>query len=78
MPDLRLGALNFNFAPGPAVLLKICNLELADFKAQATAIERLLACVTQERAMDPRPIPVDVKSEGGRVLTFSLKRMGGG
>jgi hypothetical protein len=75
VPELRLGTLNFNFAPGPAVLLAICKLELADFKAQALAIERLLACVTQERAMDQTPIPVDVKSEGGRVLSFSPRHM---
>ncbi len=75
VPELRLGALNFNFAPGPAVLLAICKLELADFKAQALAIERLLACVTHERAMDPTPIPVDVRSDGGRVLSFSPRRM---
>jgi hypothetical protein len=75
VPELRLGALNFNFAPGPAVLLAICKLELADFTAQALAIERLLACVTHERAMDRTPIPVDVRSDGGRVLSFSPRRM---
>ena len=75
VPDLRLGALNFNFAPAPAVLLEICKLELADFRAQASAIELLLACVTHERAMDPTPIPINVKSEGGRVLSFSPWRM---
>jgi hypothetical protein len=75
VPDLRLGALNFHFAPAPAVLLAICKLELADFRAQASAIEKLLACITLERAMDPTPIPINVKSEGGRVLSFSPRRM---
>jgi hypothetical protein len=28
-----------------------------------------------ERAMDPTPIPVDVRSEGGRVLSFAPRRM---
>jgi hypothetical protein len=75
VPHLKLGNLNFNFAPGPAVLLAICKLELADFEVQALTIGRLLACVTHERAMDPTPIPVEVKSGGGRVLSFSPRRM---
>jgi hypothetical protein len=75
VPDLRLGALNFSFAPAPAVLFAICKLELVDFKAHAIAIEQLLACITLERAMDPAPIPFDVRSGGGRVLSFSPRRM---
>jgi hypothetical protein len=75
VPDLRLGALNFNFAPAPAVLLAICKLELVDFKVQAAAIERLLACITLERAMDPTPIYVDASSGGARVVSLSPRLM---
>jgi hypothetical protein len=69
VPDLKMGAHNFNFAPGPAVLRAICNLELEDFKKQQADIEKLLACVTTEQAMDPAPVVASAS------LAPVLKRM---
>jgi hypothetical protein len=71
VPDLKMGALNFNFAPAPAVLRAICNLELADFKKQQGDIEKLLACVTIEQAMARDCAPVIASAS----LAPVLKRM---
>jgi hypothetical protein len=68
VPDLKMGALNFNFAPAPAVLRAICNLELADFKRQQAEIEKLLACVTTEQAMDRNLAPVTASGSLAPVL----------
>lgn len=74
--DLNLGALNFNFAPAPAVLRKIAKVELGPFETQAYTLRRLLKAVTIERAMDPTPIPdAEVKSETGKVVSISMRRM---
>jgi hypothetical protein len=54
--DLGLGALNYSFAPAPAVLRKVAKYELSPFEAQANKLRRLLAAVPVERAMDPAPI----------------------
>jgi hypothetical protein len=75
VPDLKLGPLNFNFAPAPAVLRAICQRELEDFDKQAIACERLLSCISAERAMDPKPMPIAIKTEDGRVLSLLPRRM---
>ncbi|WNV09973.1 hypothetical protein [Tardiphaga sp. 709] len=55
--DLRMGTLNFNFAPSPAVLRKLCLVELGPYEVQVTKLKRLLMVISTERAMDPAPLP---------------------
>jgi hypothetical protein len=73
--DLNLGTLNFNFAPAPAVLRKLAKVEMSPFEAQATTLRRLLKAVSIERAMDPTPIPQEVKSDSGKVVSIGMRRM---
>jgi hypothetical protein len=73
--DLNLGTLNFNFAPAPAVLRKLAKVEMSPFEAQATTLRRLLKAVSIERAMDPTPIPQEVKSDSGKVVSIGTRRM---
>lgn len=73
--DLNLGSLNFNFAPAPAVLRKLAKLELGPFETQAHHLRRLLKAASIERAMDPTPIPQEVKAESGKVVAIGVRRM---
>lgn len=74
--DLNLGALNFNFAPAPAVLRKLAKHELRPFEEQAHKLQRLLKAVSIERAMDPTPIPdAEVGGNSGKVVSIGMRRM---
>jgi hypothetical protein len=73
--DLNMGALNFTFAPSPAILRKLAKVELGPLEAQASKLRMLLLTVSVERAMDPEPIPVEVKSESGQVVAIGLRRI---
>lgn len=66
---------NFSFAPSPADLRAICEDELRPFTDQMRKIKRLLSAVPLDRAMDPEPIPVEAKSESGRVVRIATRRM---
>jgi hypothetical protein len=73
--DLNMGVLNFTFAPSPAILRKLAKVELGPFEAQASKLRMLLLTVSVERAMDPEPIQVEVKSESGQVVAIGLRRI---
>jgi len=73
--DLNLGTVNFTFAPPPAILRKLAKHELRPFEDQAHRLRRLLKVVSIERAMDPTPIPQEVKSDDGKVVAISVRRM---
>jgi hypothetical protein len=74
VPDLRMGSLNFTFAPAPAILRKICTLELQPYVDQALKLRRLLEAISIERAMDPSPIEPEVTSQSGRVVPMRKRR----
>jgi hypothetical protein len=73
--DLNMGILNFTFAPSPAILRKLAKVELGPFDAQAAKLRALLQTTTLERAMDPEPVPQEVKAPSGQVVPFELRRM---
>jgi hypothetical protein len=56
VPELKMGTLNFSFAPAPAILRKLCKLELQPFEDQALKLRRVLRAISAERAMDPAPL----------------------
>jgi hypothetical protein len=56
VPELKMGTLNFAFAPAPAILRKLCKLELQPFEDQALKLTRVLRAISVERAMDPTPV----------------------
>jgi len=73
--DLNMGALNFTFAPSPAILRKLAKVELSPFEAQATQLKRLLMTVSIERSMNSKPLSEpEVKSPSGQVVKIGLKR----
>ena len=74
VPDLKMGTLNFAFAPAPAILRKICKIQLQPFEDQALKLTRVLEAISLERAMDPSPIEPGVKLEGGRVVRIGMVR----
>lgn len=74
VPDLRMGSLNFTFAPAPAILRKICKLELEPYEDQVLKLRRLLEAISIERAMDPSPIAPEVNSESGRGVLIGMRR----
>ncbi len=73
VPELGMGCLNFAFAPAPAILRKICKLELQPYEDQALKLTRVLEAVSLERAMDPSPIAPEVKSESGRLVRIEMR-----
>jgi hypothetical protein len=75
VPELRMGSLNFTFAPAPAILRKICKLELQPYEDQSLKLTRLLAAIPIERAMDPSPIAPEAKSESDRVVRIGMRRI---
>lgn len=75
VPELRMGTLNFTFAPPPAILRKLCKLELQPFEDQAVKLTRLLSSVSAERAMDPAPIEPEIRSNGARIIPIGLRRI---
>jgi hypothetical protein len=54
--ELKMGTLNFSFAPAPAILRKLCKLEVQPFEDQALKLTRVLRAISAERAMDPAPL----------------------
>ena len=70
-----MGTLNFTFCPAPAILLKICKLELQPYQDQALKLTKVLEAVSIERAMDPSPIAPEINSESGRVVKIGLRRI---
>jgi hypothetical protein len=73
--DLNMGILNFTFAPSPAILRKLAKVELGPFEAQAAKLRALLKTVPIARAMDPEPIPQEVKSTSGQVVQIGMRRL---
>jgi hypothetical protein len=73
--DLNMGILNFTFAPSPAILRKLAKVELGPFELQAAKLRALLKTIPIERAMDPKPIPQEVKRPSGLVVPIGLRRM---
>lgn len=74
--DLNMGALNFTFAPSPAILRKLAKVELSPFEGQAAQLRALLKTIPIERAMDQTPIPdSEIKSPSGRVVSLTMKRI---
>jgi hypothetical protein len=73
--DLNMGILNFTYAPPPAILRKLAKVELGPFEAQAAKLTALLQTTALERAMDPEPIPQEVKASLGQVVPIGLRRM---
>src|SRR3569833_12554 len=57
---IGLGVMNYNFPPSPAVLRKLCKLELSPLEVQVAKLKRILAAVPIERAMDPAPMKAEV------------------
>lgn len=56
---------NVDFAPSPGTLHRLCLAEMKPFTDQVAQLKRLLAAVSIDRAMDPKPIevaPVDDKT----------------
>jgi len=47
---------NVDFAPSPGALRRLCEVEIEPFIQQIRQIERLLAAVSIDRAMDPKPL----------------------
>jgi len=47
---------NVDFAPSPGALRRLCEVEIEPFVQQIRQIERLLAAVSIDRAMDPKPL----------------------
>lgn len=75
--DLRMGTLNFNFAPSPAVLRKLCLVELSPYETQVVKLKRLLMVISTERAMDPAPLPPpasQIETNRGTVI-LKMKRI---
>ncbi len=72
VPELGMGFLNFSFTPSPAILRKICMLELQPYQDEALKLTRLLKAIAIERAMDSSPIAPEVKSDSGRI---TMRRM---
>jgi hypothetical protein len=70
-----MGAMNFSFPPAPAILRKLCKLELQPYEDQALKLTRLLEAVSLERAMDPSPIASEVKVEIGRVVQIEMRKI---
>jgi hypothetical protein len=56
VPETKMGTLNFAFAPAPAILRKVCKLELQPFEDQALKLRRVLQAISADRAMDPTPL----------------------
>lgn len=75
VPEIKMGALNFTFAPAPAILCKICKLELQPFEDQAEKLARLLRTISIERATDPTPIEPKAKAQGGGVVQIGMQRI---
>ena len=75
VPEIKMGALNFTFAPAPAILCKICKLELQPFEDQAEKLARLLRTIPIERATDPTPIEPKAKAQGGGVVQIGMQRI---
>jgi hypothetical protein len=75
VPELKMGTLNFTFAPAPAILRKICKLELQTFEDQAMKLTRVLQAMSIECAMDPTPIEPEVRSEGGHIVQINVRRV---
>jgi hypothetical protein len=73
--NFNMGQMNFTFSPAPAVLRKLAMIELGPFESQAIKLKRLLMTIPIERAMDSTPIPVEAKSETGRVVSIGLKKL---
>jgi hypothetical protein len=73
VPELKMGALNFTFAPAPAILRKICKLELQPYEDQVPKLTRVLEAVSIERAMNPSPIAPQIKSEGGGAVRIGMR-----
>lgn len=76
---LGMGVLNYNFAPGPAILRRLCMDELRPLLSQIDRLTRLLAAVPLEVAMDPAPIrhqpDISIADQSGRRLSVGLKRI---
>lgn len=76
IPDLKMGNLNFAFAADPAVLRRLCKIELSPFEAQASRLRQLLATIPIDRAMDPTPMPApEIGSNDGRIVQIGVRRM---
>jgi hypothetical protein len=75
VPELGMGTLNFAFPPAPAILRKICKLELQPFEDQTLKLTRVLKAISVERAMDPSPITPEVQSESGCVARIGMRRI---
>jgi hypothetical protein len=52
---------NVDFAPSPGALRRLCEVETEPFKQQIRQIERLLAAVSIDRAMDPKPLETSLR-----------------
>ena len=75
VPELGMGSLNFAFAPSPAILRKICMLELQPYVDQALKLTRVLKAISIERAMDASPIAPEGKSDSGHMVRITMRRM---
>jgi hypothetical protein len=77
--NLGMGALNYTFAPAPAVFRRLCLNEIEPVKDQVRKLTRLLAAVSLSRAMDPTPIQsrpdLSIIDETGRRLAVGLRRI---
>lgn len=76
---LEMGVLNYNFAPGPAILRRLCMDELHPLQTQINKLTRLLASTSLDRAMDPTPIErrpdTSITDQSGRRIAIGLKRI---
>jgi hypothetical protein len=73
--ELGMGTLNFAFSPAPAILRRICMLELHPYQDQALKLTRLMKSISTERALDNSPIAPEVKSDSGHVVRITIQRM---
>jgi hypothetical protein len=75
VPELKMGSLNFAFPPAPAILRKICTLELQPYQDQVLKLTRVLKAISIERAMDGSPIEPEIKSDSGHMVRITMRRM---
>jgi len=65
---------NFAFPPGPGVLRGLALLEMEPYQRSVGDLKKLVACISIERAMDPRPLDPP-KTMLGETVVPKLRKM---